>query len=172
MQQILGKKKTICDGLSSFCSTQFSLSKVLIVYNIINPGRNTDRGKALRQKAETKKMLLKKMKMADEISDEEFTTQVSKCVATLSESQECMALLVRKIWNTHSVWKSQKKVSFNIASYGQFWLILENLKFEVKQCYQTGHFFTGQKLVKKAKIWRLLGKLKLDVKYCYQTGHI
>ena len=93
----MGKKKTIYDGLSSFCSTQFSLSKVLIVYNIINPGRNTDRGKALRQKAETKKMLLKKMKMADEISDEEFTTQVSKCVATLSESQECMALLVRKI---------------------------------------------------------------------------
>ena len=64
--------------------------------NIINPGRNTDRGTALRQKAETKKMLLKKMKMKDEISDEDFTCQVQKCIEILSESQDCMAMLVRK----------------------------------------------------------------------------
>ena len=67
-----------------------------MVYNIINPGRNTDRGTALRQKAETKKMLLKKMKMNDEISDSEFMEQVQKCIAILSESQDCMAMLVRK----------------------------------------------------------------------------
>jgi hypothetical protein len=35
--------------------------EVLLVHNIIHPGRNTDRGTALRQKAETKKMLMKKM---------------------------------------------------------------------------------------------------------------
>ena len=58
----------------------------------------------------------------------------------------------------HGVWKSQKKVSFNIASEtsyvyilsGQkliknpqncpFWRVFENLKLAVKQCYQTGHF--------------------------------
>lgn len=70
--------------------------QVLIVFNIINPGRNTDRGVALRQKAETKKMLLKKMRMNDEIGDEEFMSQVQKCVALLSESQECMSIIVRK----------------------------------------------------------------------------
>ena len=54
--------------------------------------------------------------------------------------------------------KIKEKVSFNIASeasyvyilsrqksiknakYGQFWLVLENLKLAVKQCYQTGQF--------------------------------
>jgi len=101
---ILVKKHIVAmfDDLSSLSKEELKerlklCEEVLIVYNIINPGRNTDRGKALRQKAETKKMLLKKMKMADEISDTEFTTQVSKCVAILSESQECMAMLVRKI---------------------------------------------------------------------------
>ena len=54
------------------------------------PGRNTDRGKALRYKAETKKMLLKKMKLKDEISDADFTDQVQKCIAILTESQDCM----------------------------------------------------------------------------------
>ena len=48
-----------------------------------------------------------------------------------------------------------EKVSFNIVSYvyivsgqkliknaknGPFWRVLENLKFAVKQCYQTGQF--------------------------------
>ena len=54
--------------------------------------------------------------------------------------------------------KITEKVSFNIASEasyvyilsgqkflknaknGQFWRVFENLKFAVKQCYQTGHF--------------------------------
>ena len=58
----------------------------------------------------------------------------------------------------HSVWKSQKKVSFNIASEesyvyilsgqklikngekGQFGEFFENLKVVIKQCYQTGKF--------------------------------
>ena len=60
------------------------------------PGRNTDRGKALRYKAETKKMLLKKMKLNDEISDADFTDQVQKCIAILTESQDCMSMLVRR----------------------------------------------------------------------------
>ena len=59
-----------------------------------------------------------------------------------------------------------------ISENAKIWQLLVNLKFAVKQCYQTGHFFIGQKLVKNDKIWRLLGKLKLDVKHCYQTGHI
>ena len=53
--------------------------------------------------------------------------------------------------------KITPKVAFNIASEasfvyilseqklknvnnGKFWLVFENLKFAVKQCYQTGHF--------------------------------
>ena len=36
------------------------------------------------------------MKMNDEISDSEFMEQVQKCIAILSESQDCMAMLVRK----------------------------------------------------------------------------
>ena len=103
MQQNLGETKKSERGslapLKAIVLSLFFSSKVLIVYNIINPGRNTDRGKALRQKAETKKMLLKKMKMEEEISDTEFTQQVQKCVAILSESQECMAMLVRKLDN-------------------------------------------------------------------------
>ena len=58
----------------------------------------------------------------------------------------------------HSVWKSQKKVAFNIYVYilsgqkfiknaknDQFWRVFENLKLAVKQCYQT-----GQKLMENA----------------------
>ena len=57
-----------------------------------------------------------------------------------------------------TVSKNDKKVAFNIASEasyvyilsgqkflknaknGQFWRVFENLKFAVKQCYQTGQF--------------------------------
>ncbi len=63
--------------------------------NMINPGRHTERGILLRHKAETQKMLLRKMKQDDEIGDQDFTRQVQKCVAILSESQECMAMLVK-----------------------------------------------------------------------------
>ena len=66
------------------------------MHNIIHPGRNTDRGTALRQKAETKKMLLKKLKMENEISDSDFMEQVQKCVRILTESQECMSMIIRK----------------------------------------------------------------------------
>ena len=69
--------------------------EILIVLNIINPGRNTDRGTALRQKAETKKMLLKRLKMADEIGDEDFMEQVQKCVMILGESQDCMSMKIK-----------------------------------------------------------------------------
>ncbi len=47
------------------------------------------------------------------------------------------------IQEEHSVWKSHKKVSFNIASEaknGPFWRVFEKLKLAVKQCYQTGQF--------------------------------
>ena len=62
------------------------------------------------------------------------------------------------ISDAHDVWKSQKKVSLNIASEasyvyilsgqklnknaknGPFWRVFENLKLAVKQCYQTGQF--------------------------------
>ena len=55
----------------------------------------------------------------------------------------------------HSVWKITEKVAFNIASVASYiyissgqkftksakkWPIFDNLKFAVKQCYQTGHF--------------------------------
>jgi hypothetical protein len=55
-----------------------------------------DRGLVLRQKAETTKMILRKLKMSDEIGDDEFTKQVQKCIAILAESQDCMSMLVRK----------------------------------------------------------------------------
>ena len=66
--------------------------------------------------------------------------------------------------------KITEKVSFNIvseASYvyilsgqkliknaknGPFWRVFKNLKLAVKQCYQTGQFLIGQKLVENAKI--------------------
>jgi len=35
---------------------------------------------------------------------------------------------------------------------GPFWRVFENLKFAVKQCYQTGQVSKGQKLVKNAKM--------------------
>ena len=66
------------------------------MFNIINRGRNTDRGLVLRQKAETKKMLLKKMRMDEDITDEEFISAVQKCVSILSESQDCMSMIVPK----------------------------------------------------------------------------
>ena len=66
--------------------------------------------------------------------------------------------------------KITEKVSFNIASgasyvyilsgqkliknakNGPFWRVFQNLKLAVKQCYQTGQFLIGQKLVENAKI--------------------
>ena len=66
--------------------------------------------------------------------------------------------------------KITEKVSLNIASEasyvyilsghnlnkstknGPFWRVFESQKFEDKQCYQTGHFLLGQKLVENAKI--------------------
>ena len=41
---------------------------------------------------------------------------------------------------------------FKNAKNGQNWQVFENLKLAFKQCYQTGQFFIGQKLVKNAKI--------------------
>ena len=75
------------------------------------------------------------------------------------------------------------KVSFNIASEasyvyilsgqklikiaknGPFWRVFENLKLAVKQCYQTGQFKIGQKLMKKAKVQ----KFKCDIFSNFQT---
>ena len=66
--------------------------------------------------------------------------------------------------------KFTEKVSFNIASEasyvyilsgqkliknaqnGPFWRVFENLKLAVKQCYQTGKFLRGQKLVEMPKL--------------------
>ena len=56
----------------------------------------------------------------------------------------------------HSVWKSSKKVSFNISS---------------EACYV--YILSGQKLIKNDKngpIWWGFDYLKLVVKQCYQTG--
>ena len=76
----------------------------------------------------------------------------------------------------HGVGKSQKKVSFNIASKasyvyifiknaknGPFWRVFENLKLAVKQCYQS--VLIGQKLVENAKIQ----KFKCDILSNFQT---
>ena len=40
---------------------------------------------------------------------------------------------------THVYILSRQK-SIKNAKYGQFWLVLENLKLAAKQCYQTGHY--------------------------------
>ena len=73
--------------------------------------------------------------------------------------------------------KITEKVSFNIASEASYvyilsgqklvqnaknsplWRVFENLKLAVKQCYQTGQFFMGQKLAENAKI----EKFKCDI---------
>ena len=62
----------------------------------------------------------------------------------------------------HSGWKSQKKShsklraqlwgdksSVKMQKIGLFWRTFDNLT--VKQCYQTGHFLMGQKVVENAK---------------------
>ena len=46
-----------------------------------------------------------------------------------------------------------------------FWQVFENLKLAVKQCYQTGQFLIGQKLVENAKI----KKFKCDILGDFQT---
>ena len=69
--------------------------------------------------------------------------------------------------------KITEKVSFNIAgeaSYvyflnglkliknvknGPFWRVFENLMLAVQQCYQTGQFKIGQKLVDNVKIQKI-----------------
>ena len=68
--------------------------------------------------------------------------------------------ITKKNWKllekeTHSVWKSQKKSQFNIASEASYIYILR-----------------GQKFINKAKngpFWRVFENLKLAVKQCYQT---
>ena len=81
------------------------------------------------------------------------------------------------------VGKSRKKVSFNIASEASYvyilsrqkfiknarnypiWRVFENLKLAVKQSYQTGHFFIGQRLAENDKIQ----KFKWDIFGDFQT---
>ena len=53
----------------------------------------------------------------------------------------------------HGVWKSQKKVSFNIASKASY-----------------GYILSGQNLIKMSKKSILAIFWKLVVKQCYQTG--
>ena len=36
--------------------------------------------------------------------------------------------------------RSELRLHFAWTKVGQFWRVFENLKREVKQCYQTGHF--------------------------------
>ena len=67
-----------------------------------------------------------------------------------------MKMIFMKLLFLHSVWKSQKQVSYNIASEASYVYIL-----------------SGQKLIKNAKngpFWRVFEILKLAVKQCYQTG--
>ena len=79
--------------------------------------------------------------------------------------------IICRIPKKHSVWKSHKKVAFNIASEasnvyilsglkfnknaknGQFWRVFENLKLAVKQCYQTGHFQLDKFFLKNTTFW-------------------
>ena len=56
----------------------------------------------------------------------------------------------------HGVWKSQKKVSFTIASDASYIYILSGLKFI--------------KNVKNSQFWRVFEHLKFTVKQCYQTS--
>ena len=55
-----------------------------------------------------------------------------------------------------------------MVQFGEFY---ENLKLAVKQCYQTGQFLIGQKLVENAKIQKSkcdilnLSKICLDTLY-------
>ena len=51
------------------------------------------------------------------------------------------------------------------AKNGPFWRVFENLKLVVNQCYQTGQFVIGQKLVENAKIQ----KFKCDILGDFQT---
>ena len=106
----------------------------------------------------------------------DFKTRVHMATAKLSEKHEEKAFsssaspTSKAVWkkatpklkyhykNQHSVWKSQKKVAFSIASEAsyvyilsgqkfiknakndQFWRFFENLKFAVIKCYQIGQF--------------------------------
>ena len=69
----------------------------------------------------------------------------------------------RAKWTTHGVSKSQKRFrsTLKVPKKGQFWQVFENLKFAVKQCYQTGHIWLD--INSNATFWVIFKHCAYDV---------
>ena len=73
-----------------------SLSQVLDVLNVIDPGYTRDRGVILRHLSEADKIIYRKMFQDGAMSHDVFRRRVAECMILFEESQKCMSMLVKK----------------------------------------------------------------------------
>ena len=64
--------------------------------NIIEPGLNRERSLILKDLAATKKLILQRRLINEEISEEVFSDQIQECVKLFNEHQECILLRFKK----------------------------------------------------------------------------
>ena len=77
--------------------------------NIIEPGLNRERSLILKDLAATKKLILQRKLLKEEISEEEFSVQIRECVELFNEYQECILMRVKKIGKSENPNLSVKK---------------------------------------------------------------
>ena len=70
--------------------------QVLNVLDIIEPGLNRERSLILKELAGTKKLILQRKLLKQEISEDEFSFQIQECVKLFNEYQEGIVVRLRK----------------------------------------------------------------------------
>ena len=69
---------------------------MLNVLDIIEPGLNRERSLILKELAGTKKLILQRKLLKQEISEDEFSFQIQECVKLFNEYQEGIVVRLRK----------------------------------------------------------------------------
>ena len=91
----------ILDGNLNFedcnvIASDFNGDQQLDVLDVIEPGLNRERSLILKDLSSTKKVLLQRKLMSQEISEEEFSSQIQECVRLFNEHQECILMRFKK----------------------------------------------------------------------------
>ena len=73
-----------------------SFFKVLDVLDVIEPGLNRERSLILKDLSATKKVLLQRKLMSEEITEDDFSNQIQECVQLFNEHQECVLMRFKK----------------------------------------------------------------------------
>ena len=68
--------------------------------DVIEPGLNRERSLILKDLATTKKLILQRKLISEEISEEDFSAQIQDCVKLFNEYQECILMRFKKTEKT------------------------------------------------------------------------